>query len=341
MSQISIAPTTANESGRDPILEVRGLRVHFSKESGLIIKKRSTVKAVDDISFDIYPGEFVTIVGETGSGKTTVARCLMGLTRSHDCSIKYKGKEISDMRGKERIDHWRRVQMVFQDPYESLNPMQNVFKIISTPMRLLTKESNPARLREKVASLLAEVGLDASEVMNRFPHQLSGGQRQRVNIARALAPGPELLIADEPITMLDAEQRLNILFLLKELKQKRNLTVLMITHDLASAQISDRMLIMYLGKLVETGPSRELVSAPHHPYVELIMESAPNLNFNKTILNANPLATDDNPVPEKGCVYQPRCKYATRECSETTPKLEEFSKGRFVACYNPLNTKAA
>jgi len=343
-TSLTNSTSTASINPDTPVLSARDLKVTFVKERGLFIKKKFLIKAIDGVSLDVFRSEFVTVVGETGSGKTTLARCIMGLQTPQTGSLKFEGEEISHLRGKELLNHLRRVQIVYQDPYESLNPAQDVFKIVSTPIRRLLREKDESRIREKVTSALADVGLDAAEVMNRYPHQLSGGQRQRVNIARALAPEPELLIADEPITMLDAEQRLNILMLLRSLREKRRLTILMITHDLASARLtSDRIVVMYLGKIVESGQTRDVVSLPHHPYVELILASAPRAQSRgNTISSYDDIPPmDENVYPQSGCVFAPRCRYSEKLCRDVEPKLEDVSFKRYVACHFALNTARA
>ncbi|MGI0080022.1 MAG: ABC transporter ATP-binding protein, partial [Nitrososphaerales archaeon] len=284
------------------------------------------------------------VVGETGSGKTTLARCILALTTPDSGSIKCLGADVARLNGEALRRYRQRVQIVYQDPYESLNPYQDVHKIVSTPIQLLLKEHDRGRIEERVSNVLSDVGLDQNEVMRRYPHQLSGGQRQRVNIARALAPEPELLIADEPITMLDAEQRLNILSLLRSLKDSRKLTVLMITHDLASARLtSDRIIVMYLGKIVETGPTREVVSQPHHPYVELVLDAAPRPqadSLGKDDFYELPSMEDSLMQLKGGCVFAPRCKYAAKLCEDVEPKLTGISAGRQVACHYPTNKVA-
>ena len=231
------------------------------------------------------------------------------------------------------------MQMIYQDPFESLNPRENVLTTISTPIYELTDLKDSAKISQKAFQLLKEVGLDPESVIERFPHQLSGGERQRVNIARSLASNPKLLIADEPVTMLDAEQRLNILSLLTTLKSKRNLSLLMITHDLATAKLtSDRTMVMYLGKLVELGDTRAVLTNPHHPYVQLMKMATPVLRRSKDVTEEFliPFA-DESPVPENGCIFLPRCKYSTSICSIVEPKLVEKSNRHVAACHNPLN----
>ena len=275
MSQVQLKsdPTESNA-----LLEVTNLRVHFTKTRGVIRRQSINIKAVDDVSFKLNESDIVSVVGESGSGKTTLARCIMGLSVPTSGSIKFNGIEVTKLRGKALHDYRREVQMIFQDPFETLNPGNNVFTTLSLPIKHLTGETKPQVIREKIWSLLEEIGLDPAEVAERYPHQLSGGQRQRINIARALATDPKLLIADEPITMLDAAQRKNILSLLNDLKLTRNLTMLMITHDLASAKVmSQRTMVMYQGKFVETGDSQTVFTHPHDPYVKLILKSTPTL----------------------------------------------------------------
>ena len=326
------------------LLQIEELSVRFSKSHRILGNATSAVlDAVRNVSFDMDEGEILSLVGESGSGKTTVAKCILRLVSPTAGSIRFEGVDIKDLKGKQLRHYLRNSQIVFQDPFESLNPRLTVEETISLPIRYLVRERNSKVVYEKVVKILGEVGLNWEEVIGRFPHQLSGGQRQRVNIARALASDPKLLIADEPITMLDAAQRLNILRLLANLRSSRKLTVLMITHDLASAKmISDRILVMYLGRVVEMGPAQDLLSRPHHPYVELIKSSMPTL--------AEPLADHEETNKEElaatieesrkimqGCVFRPRCAYATTVCSELEPELVEKSKSHYAACHNALH----
>jgi oligopeptide transport system ATP-binding protein len=343
MSQVPVEPASFEPAQTaSPLLSVRDLKVTYVKEKGQFLKRKFLIKALDNVSLDVYPTESVAVVGETGSGKTTLARCIMGLTKPDKGTILFEGRDASRLRGEKLRAHMQRVQIIYQDPYESLNPLQDVYSIVSTPIKFLAHKKNRDKIHEMVSTVLSDVGLEPDEIMHRYPHQLSGGQRQRVNIARALAPQPELLIADEPITMLDAEQRINILNLLKSLKEKRKLTVLMITHDLASARLmSDKIFVMYMGKIVEQGRAKEIISHPRHPYVELIRVSAPRIKVSKDALTKSSLdeipPMDENAYPSRGCVFHPRCKYATEECQEVEPKLTESEPGHSYACYHPVN----
>jgi len=341
-----------SQQGR-AILEVSNLTVEFAKSGGGggrtgRFSRKSWIKAVDNVSFMAYDSEILAIVGESGSGKSTIARCILSLTRPTRGSIRYNGVEVTKLRGRDLLKYRKDVQIIFQDPFESLNPRHDVLAALSLPLRRLAQVKGRDAVRVSASNLLKEVGLDPSQVLHRFPHQLSGGQRQRVNIARALASNPRLLIADEPITMLDAAQRLKILSLLYELKEKRKLTVLMITHDLASTKIvSDRTLVMYLGKVVELGRTEAVLAKPHHPYVNLIMESTPSFDFEKQLakeLQVAPSADatvttsiEDGLTIKKGCAFLPRCKYSTAVCAEADPELAEKSPSHFTACHNPLN----
>jgi peptide/nickel transport system ATP-binding protein len=323
----------------EPILSVSNLSVEFSRSIGTIRRRKSLIRAVDNVSFEIYQSEILSVVGESGSGKTTIARSILRLNNPTNGSIKYNGVEITRLKGRSLRDYRRDVQIIYQDPFESINPRRDVLSVLSIPMKRLVGEKDDKKIREKTIQLLFEVGLDADEVLHKFPHQLSGGERQRVNIARALAPNPKLLIADEPITMLDASQRLNILSLIMKLKSRRNLTVLMITHDLASAKImSNRTAVMYSGKLVEIGPTSVILSKPNHPYTETILFATPRLQHQARALDDIAYSTIDDAVAlTKGCVFAARCKYATSVCKEVEPALSERAKTHLAACHNPLN----
>lgn len=330
------------EEQQQPLLTVDHLEVRFTKRFGFVKKQTSVVEAVKDVSFSLGRSEMVSIVGESGCGKTTLANCVLGLITPSSGSIYYMGNDLARIRGKNLKQYRRDVQIIFQDPYGSLNPRQRVRDAISAPLRYLLKQKDPSKIRETVATLMNEVGLEPSRFAERFPHQLSGGERQRVNIARALATNPKILVADEPTTMLDATQRFAVLRLLRELSSKRNLTILLITHDLATARVlGGKIFVMYLGRKVEEGPSREVLTVPHHPYVELILESTPRLKRSILLSGESsevPVSTlDETLAINRGCVFRPRCKYSTSICGENEPRLAEISSSRLVACYNPLN----
>ncbi len=330
------------EDVNPPLVRVRDLDVTFTKQRGFVRRETLKIHAVKKVSFDIYESEVFAIVGESGSGKTTIARCLSALTKPSGGKIEWKGEDKTSMLGRTLKEYRRNVQIVYQDPYESLNPRQDVFKAISAPILHLTDERGPGKVRRMVANLLGEVGLNPDEHMHRLPHQLSGGERQRVNIARALAPNPKLLIADEPTTMLDASQRLKILALLTRLKRERNLTVLLITHDLAVAKLmSQRTAVMYLGRIVEFGPTEAILSRPHHPYSQLIVEAIPKVEGSDAKLESFVLSIEESQIMKEGCVFRPRCKYATEICTSLEPELLLKSEGRMAACHNSLNVSSA
>jgi peptide/nickel transport system ATP-binding protein len=347
LSQVQLEQKSDSQD-KDVLLDVKDLCVTFKRQTGLFGRALTDVRAVDHVSFSLGRSEILSVVGESGSGKTTLARCIARLAPVTSGSIVYDGKDITKLsRGARLLEYRRGVQVIFQDPFGTLNPRQDVFSTIALPIRQLLGVRDKEEIRKSVVQVLQETGLDPDEVSHRLPHQLSGGQRQRVNIARALAPNPKLLIADEPITMLDSEQRLNILALLQSLRAKRNLAILMITHDLASARIiSQRTIIMYMGKLVEEGPTNLLLSKPHHPYVELILNAMPRLEGEGPVSVAGELKSENTAEGSagitQGCIFRPRCKYATDVCSKVEPPLEEkVSQGHLAACHNPLNSKNA
>jgi len=327
---------------RKPLLELNDLTVGFMKVKGLFGSASSIFTAVDHIRFEIFESEFISLVGESGSGKSTIARCITLLTRPSSGSIIYRGKDISTLKGEDLVNYRREVQIIYQDPFESLNPRQDVFSIVSAPIKHLVGEKNKSVLVKQVSDLLREVELDPAVVLHKYPHQLSGGERQRVNVARALAARPKLLIADEPVTMLDATQRFNVLSLLMKLKETRNLTVLMITHDLPSAQlVSDRTIVIYLGKIVEQGSTRDVIKRPHHPYVELIMSSIPRPAWlsDKSSAKFQELSIEESMSVISGCSFTPRCKYALPVCRTTVPLLQEKTPNHYASCHNPINVE--
>jgi peptide/nickel transport system ATP-binding protein len=324
------------------LLSIRDLTVIFARDHGTLRKKTTVVEAVKNISLDVHESESVSILGETGSGKTTLGKCIVKLLDPTSGSIFYGGTNIHSLKGKDLVAYRRDVQMIFQDPYGCLNPRQDVLTILSTPFHYLSNEKSTVSIKEKVYELMEEVGLRPERFAYRYPHELSGGERQRVNIARAFASNPKVLVADEPMTMLDATQRIGILNLIRELKEKRNLAVILITHDLASAKVlGGRTVVMYQGRMVEEGPVEDVFSNPHHPYVELIRNSTPELNSSVFEKRRVEFASGREMIEraQKGCVFRPRCKYATSRCEETHPELIKIDSNRWIACYNPLNAK--
>jgi len=340
MSQVYLGDKSVYRgSGEQPILRVSNLSVSFrGSDTGIFRRTQHTINAVRNVSFELEASDSLALVGESGSGKTTIAKCILGLTKITSGSIIVDGLDIAKIGKKGLHELRKRVQIIYQDPFESLNPRHDVFTTIAIPLQLLLGLRDDAQITEQVTKLLQEVGLDPKRVMRRYPHQLSGGERQRVGIARALAPNPSLLVADEPVTMLDAEQKLNILSLLKELQVKRNLALLFITHDLASARLlSRRTLVLFLGRMMEEGDTELVFSHPSHPYVELIMAAMPNLDKPRSISDFAKATIEESLRVSQGCVYRARCKYATEICSEVDPAWTNRGGTRFVACHNPRN----
>lgn len=318
-----------------PILEVRGLTVHFSKSFGFLGRIGMTTKAVENVSLEMGELDILCLVGESGSGKTTLGRCIAALAHPTSGDIIYRGTNIAKLRGAELLSYRKEVQMVFQDPFASLNPRQDVLAFLSTPLRKLKGETDRLRLYEESLGLLKDVGL-AEDVLLKLPHQLSGGERQRVSIARALASHPSILVADEPVSMLDASLRLNFLALFNRLRTERKMSILLITHDLAAAKVmGGRTAVMYLGKLVELGPSSDILSEPHHPYAELLLSATPRMADTGPASEVTTIEKSER-VP-KGCVFRPRCKYATGICAETEPPLDAKTRSHFAACHNWIN----
>ena len=319
-------------SAKSPLLSVRNLKKHFPLRAGLLQRPVAAVRAVDDVSFDIAPGEVVGLVGESGSGKTTVGRTILRLHEPTSGEIIFDGKDIAKLSRGQMIEYRKEMQIIFQDPYASLNPRQTVGAAIGEAL----STHGLARGRQKeerVAELLARVGLPAAH-MQRYPHEFSGGQRQRIGIARALAVDPRFIVADEPVSALDVSIQAQVVNLLIDLKERLNLTMLFISHDLAVVEhISDRVIVMYLGRIMEVAPARKLYSSPVHPYTQALMEAVPVPDPERQ-RDAVPLHGDiPSPInPPSGCVFRTRCPIATKRCAEVVPPLEMVSPGHFKAC---------
>lgn len=336
MSQVLTDNSSTSKGSQPPVLQVKDLSVSFSKSVGIFTKTMST-QAVSKVSFELDENEIMSLVGESGCGKTTIARCIAGLNEPTSGSIIYKGVDIANLRGKKLKDYRKEVQIAFQDPFGSLNPRLNVLTFLSIPIKRLIGEKNPTVIQQRVMELLNEVGLDAREVLFKLPHHLSGGERQRVNIARALASNPSVLVLDEPVSMLDATRRLDIMLMLSALKAKRKLSILLITHDLATAMVmGGRLAIIYSGKLVEMGPTEDVMRKPHHPYSDLLLTATPRMHLTN---NSVDYASTDVQMSRvtQGCVFRLRCKYATSVCEETEPHLQLIAGESYVACHHKLN----
>ncbi len=298
-------------------------------------RKARTVHAVNDFSLTLKKGEVVALVGESGSGKTTVARVIARLYEPTDGTMKLSNENIpKKMSRKELLKFHRKVQMIFQDPFASLNPLQSIRYILSRPLKIHGLAEGPA-IEEKVIQLLEQCGLiPAEQYLDKLPHELSGGQRQRVGIARALAVGPELILADEPTSMLDVSIRLDIMNLMLDLKDEVGISYIFITHDLAGAHyMADRIAIMYAGHLVEVGPSDAVINDPYHPYTQLLKEAAPKpeSGLKPVPVDTTQEVPDLTNLPE-GCPFAPRCDHAQAECLQTVPPLLEVEPDRWSRC---------
>jgi peptide/nickel transport system ATP-binding protein len=325
----------------DTLLEVNDLKRHFdvsppALERLLQGKPRALVKAIDGVSFSIKRGETFSLVGESGCGKTTVARCVVGLYRPTAGTIVFDGVDLGSLRQRKAIAPVRRrMQMIFQDPYASLNPRWRVRKIVAEPLVTHGLAGDKTALRARVGELLEQVRLSPADG-DKFPHEFSGGQRQRISIARALAANPEFLVCDEPTSALDVSVQAQILNLMKDLQRRLGLTYLFISHNLAVIyQISDRVGVMYLGKLVELADAERLFATPRHPYTRLLLETIPRLDPPTGPLGERePVAGEvPNPInPPPGCAFHPRCPYANERCRREVPALLD-AEGTLVACH--------
>jgi oligopeptide/dipeptide ABC transporter ATP-binding protein len=317
------------------LLEVRNLHIQFpAQSSGFFKRTQSCVRAVDNVSFDLQPGEILSVVGESGCGKSTLAMSIAGLTHPTSGTIAFDGQNISHLKGPSLKTLRRRIQMIFQDPYESLPPSMTVAQIVAEPLIIHNLFPNPADRTQRVHQALNDAGLTPDTILNRRPDELSGGQRQRVVIAAALVLEPDLLLADEPVSMLDVSIRAGILNLLNTLRRTRRISVLFITHDLsAAAHLSDRIAVMYLGRFVETGPTKTVLTAPVHPYTKVLISVVPIPDPRRRHPWIIPQGdTPDATAIPTGCRFHPRCPVATPECRTQDPKWVSISNQHQAAC---------
>lgn len=317
----------------EELLRVNNLRKTFSVSSGPLSGGKKKLTAVDDVSFSLYKGETLGLVGESGCGKSTTGKLIMRLMESDGGEILFQGTDISKISQRRMRPLRRQMQMIFQDPYSSLNPRMQVEQLVGEPLVIHGLAQGTA-LRDEVVRLLRTVGL-GPEHLGRYPHEFSGGQRQRLGIARALALKPSLIVADEPVSALDLSIQAQVVNLLQDIQAERGLTYLFIAHDLSVIQhISDRVAVMYLGRIVETAPSEALYLRPRHPYTEALLASVPVPDPSARRLY-HPLKGEvPSPInPPSGCTFHPRCRYAQEICARQTPPLEEKATGHFAACH--------
>ena len=323
-------------SESENLVEVKDLKMYFPVSSGLLFQRTvANIKAVDGISFDIKRGETLGLVGESGCGKTTTGRCILQLYKPTEGSIKFDDRELMDMGSRQLRSMRREMQVIFQDPYSSLNPRMTAGNIIGEPLVVHGLVDNKVEYKERVASLLQNVGLNPY-MADRFPHEFSGGQRQRIGVARALSVSPKFIVADEPVSALDVSIQAQIVNLLEDLQDEFNLTYLFIAHDLSVVRhISDRVGVMYLGHIVEMADRNEIYVNPSHPYTKALLSAVPIPDPVVDAQRERVLLTGEVPSPlnpPSGCVFHPRCPIATDDCAEVTPELREVEPNHFSAC---------
>ena len=321
-----------------PLIEVRNLKMYFPVGSSLLASHRKTLKAVDDVSFDLYPGETFGLVGESGCGKTTVGRTLVRLYKPTAGQIIFDGTDIANMDEHTVLPYRKKMQMIFQDPYASLNPRMTVSSIIGEPMRL--QGVKPEDISARVSELIEQVGLKKDH-LNRYPHEFSGGQRQRIGIARALAMHPEFIVCDEPISALDVSIQAQVINMLEELQEQMGITYLFVSHDLSMVRhISHRVGVMYLGQMVELATVEELYSNMQHPYTQALMSAVPLADPDLAAQSRRIVLQGDVPQPidpPSGCPFRTRCRYAEKRCAETRPQLRDIGNGHLLACHVMAN----
>lgn len=316
------------------LLEVDHLKVHFPVKRGLFSRVEGWIKAVDDVSLTLAPGETLGLVGESGCGKTTLGRAIIRLVESTAGAIRFEGADITRMRGADLRARRRQFQMIFQDPYGSLNPRMTIEEIIGEAIDIHRLTATAQARRKRICELLEAVGLNAAQA-GRYPHEFSGGQRQRIGIARALAVEPKLIVCDEPVSALDVSVQAQIINLLEDLQHQRGLAYLFISHDLAVVEhISHRVMVMYLGKVVELADAAEIVRHPRHPYTQALLSAVPVLD--PVSQRRRIVLPGDVPspiTPPGGCPFHPRCLLAEDRCRAEAPAWRELQPGHWAACH--------
>lgn len=318
----------------EELLEIKDLRKYFPVKKGILRKTVDYVKAVDDISLSIKKGETLGLVGESGCGKSTAGRTILSLLKATAGEIWFKGTNILSLDKEEMRNIRKEMQIIFQDPYSSLDPRMTVLDIVGEPLDIHNLVDNRKERRERVKELLNSVGL-SEDYLNRYPHEFSGGQRQRIGVARALAVDPKLIIADEPVSALDVSVQAQVINLLQDLQQEMDLTYLFIAHDLSVVKhISDRIAVMYLGKIVEIADKKELFENPLHPYTRSLLSAIPVAD--PTVKKDRIILEGDVPSPVNpptGCRFHPRCPEAKEMCSKKTPEFKDYGNGHCASCH--------
>jgi peptide/nickel transport system ATP-binding protein len=327
----------------EPLLEIEHLKVFFPIRKGILFdRKVGQVHAVNDVTLSLDEGETLGIVGESGCGKTTLARTIVRLIEPDGGTLRFRGSDVTSASRKGLTELRSQVQMVFQDPYASLNPRKRIGQIVAAPLRLHPPKENVSP-EQRVRDILALVGLNPEHI-NRFPHEFSGGQRQRIGVARALIVEPRLIILDEPVSALDVSIQAQVINLLDDLQDELGLSYVFVAHDLSVVRhVSDRIAVMYLGKLMEQSPSEELYTKPIHPYTAALLNAIPipdpreNRGRDRIVLEGEPPSPID---PPDGCVFHTRCPRATEICGRVEPPLAEYGGGHLAACHHPLSVSA-
>lgn len=323
----------STQVSNDLILEAKHIKKYFPIKGGIFKRTVGHIKAVDDVSLTVFRGETLGIVGESGSGKSTFGRVLLKLINPTDGQIRFENKDITKLNNRQMRPIRKDMQMVFQDPYASLNSKMSVEELIEEPLIVQTNMSKKER-KQKVNEMLEKVGLRSSDRL-KYPHEFSGGQRQRISIARALVLNPKFVICDEPVSALDVSIQAQVLNLMADLQDDLDLTYLFISHDLSVVKhISDRVGVMYLGRITEIAPKKDLYENPLHPYTKALLSAVPSINVKKRkekIILSGDLPSPSN--PPSGCAFRTRCPYANEQCAVVRPELKEIQQNHFVACH--------